>query len=156
LLCPIGSDRLCFHFHYIPGTFRFPSFFVLWPTDHWRMCFSTCNCLSIFCCCFCCSVLVLLHCNLIVCRVPWCFFLFWYDINHLDLGSSIWLHFVLITSSSVLSPNIGTWSERILTCKFWGYIVQSTKVSYKLKNRYWKFHSSDLFVWSTEGFECRH
>jgi hypothetical protein len=33
LLCPIGSDRLCFHFHYIPGNFWFHLLFLLWP--HW-------------------------------------------------------------------------------------------------------------------------
>jgi hypothetical protein len=59
---------LCFHFHSIPGTFLFPPLFLLWPTDCWAMCCSASNCLSIFCCYFCWWVVVLLHCDQIVCR----------------------------------------------------------------------------------------
>jgi hypothetical protein len=42
--------------------------FHQWPTDHWAMCCSASNCLHVFYCCFCCWVLVLMHCDLIECR----------------------------------------------------------------------------------------
>jgi hypothetical protein len=37
-------------------------------TDHWAMCCSISNCLCIFCCCFCCWILILFHCDQIECR----------------------------------------------------------------------------------------
>jgi hypothetical protein len=65
LLCPIGSNRLCFHSHLIPGTFWFPLLFLQWPTDHGAMCSSASRCFSIlfnfsFVCCL---VLALLYCG---------------------------------------------------------------------------------------------
>jgi hypothetical protein len=40
-VCPIGSDKLCFHFQQILGTFWFPPLFLLWSTDCWAICCST-------------------------------------------------------------------------------------------------------------------
>jgi hypothetical protein len=45
---PIGSERLCLHSHWIPGTFWLPFLFLLWPTDHWSMCCSASNYLCNF------------------------------------------------------------------------------------------------------------
>jgi hypothetical protein len=42
------------------------------------MCYSASNYLNIFCCCFCCWVIVLLHCDLIKCRELFLFsYIFW-------------------------------------------------------------------------------
>jgi hypothetical protein len=52
-----------FSFSLTSRTFLFLLLFLFWPTDYWAMCYSASSYLRNFCCCLCCWVLVLLHCD---------------------------------------------------------------------------------------------
>jgi hypothetical protein len=46
---------------------------LVWPTEHWTMCCSTSKYSHVFYCCFCCWVLVLMHCDQIECMALFLF-----------------------------------------------------------------------------------
>jgi hypothetical protein len=64
-------DRFC----YVVFSFSLTSKNLLISSfiDHWAMCCSASNCLHVFYCCFCCWVLVLMHCDQIECMVLFLF-----------------------------------------------------------------------------------
>jgi hypothetical protein len=69
----IVSGRLCFNFHYIPGTFWLTPLFLWQHIGHGETCCSVSRYLSIFCCFFYYWFLFLFHCFR---QVSWSYFNF--------------------------------------------------------------------------------